>query len=381
MRENRKIVSALLTAAALAAVSPSAVWAHGCAYRGGEAPGWQQTEENGTRRWRYWNQDGGCARDCRKEIDGKLYFFDESGTMLSGWIDGEGNQLTDDGTAYMDGIYYCGSPDEGAAAEGWKYLPVQRDHGGMEQRWFYFYSNGKKAADTSITESDENGRYRYTFDEYGIMRSSKKISSSPAVLTEQWIERIPKASQDPYASEHHIKRWYYGLSDGTVVQNRMRTIGGEEYLFDQAGIMRAGLVAVTKNKKYGETLICTGDSTDCDAEDLEQYLDEYDLMYFDEKSGAKQTGTVEIVAGGEICTFEFHKSGKAVHGPYGGKLYRAGVLQKAEDVGKYEIRTVDDEDYLVNRSGQIQGPGRYRDGGMVWFVERKNGQYEITAEE
>ena len=111
-------------------------------------------------------------------------------------------------------------------AAGWRGLPVQRENGGREQRWFYFYPNGKKAADTSITESDENGRYRYTFDENGMMRSSKKLGSSPNTLTEQWIERVPKASQDSYASENHIKRWYYGLSDGTVVQNRMRNIGG-----------------------------------------------------------------------------------------------------------------------------------------------------------
>ena len=48
--------------------------------------------------------------------------------------------------------------------------------------------------------------------------------------------------------------------------------------------MRTGLVAVTKDKKYAETLICAGDSTDCSVEDLENYLEEYDLMYFDEGS-------------------------------------------------------------------------------------------------
>lgn len=58
--------------------------------------------------------------------------------------------------------------------------------------------------------------------------------------------------------------------------------------------MRTGLVAVTKDKKYAETLICAGDSTDCSVEDLENYLEEYDLMYFDEGSGARRTGTVNL---------------------------------------------------------------------------------------
>lgn len=384
MRGSKKTFSLLLTAAALAAVSPAVSFAEGGNQEtaaGQAGAHWQQVSEGGLNVWRYIDSSGVPVRNGQREIDGKLYFFDEDGGMMSGWIDGDGNPLEDDGLAYMDGVYYCGGPDEGAAATGWRCLPVQRENGGREQRWFYFYPNGKKAADTSITESDENGRYRYTFDENGMMRSSKKLGSSPNTLTEQWIERVPKASQDPYASENHIKRWYYGLSDGTVVQNRMRNIGGKEYLFDQAGIMRTGLVAVTKDKKYAETLICAGDSTDCSVEDLENYLEEYDLMYFDEESGARRTGTVELVSKGAIYTFEFHGSGKAVHGPHQGKLYRAGALQKAEDVGKYEIRTVDDKDYLVNRSGEIQSPGRYRDGGTVWVVERKNGAYEISAED
>lgn len=384
MKQNRKTVTVFLTAAALAVAVPASAWASEgsqTAVLGGQTAGyWQQTAGETGSIWMYVDSRGEYVRDCRKEIDGRIYFFDEAGKMLSGWISQEGTELDDSGgQGYLEGVYYCGGPEEGAAATGWKYLPVKHVNGGMEHRWFYFKSGGKKVVSTSITESDENGQYRYTFDEYGILRSSKKTGGKDGVLKEQWIQRVPKRSQDPYASENGILRWYYGLSDGNVVRDRIKTIDGKEYLFDSVGIMRTGLVAVTSEKKFAETLICEGDSVDCDVELLENCLDEYDLMYFDEQSGARQTGTVQISSYGDTYTFEFMDSGKAVHGPKNGKLYRAGVLQTADTGDKYQVKTVDDEDYLVNTSGRIQPPGRYRDGDMVWTVERGEDGYEITA--
>ncbi len=308
-------------------------------------------------------------------------FYDETGAPLYGWISEDGQALDDtSGDAYLDGVYYC-DPDERGAATGWKYLMVKKPEGGMERCWFYFKENGKKAADESITESDENGRYRYKLDENGILCSSKKIAGSSPSHTEQWIERVPTASQDFYANQHGIKRWYYGLSNGKVVTDQLKTIDGKVYLFDSLGIMRTGLIAVTKNRKYYETLICGTDGIDCDADSLEAYLDEYDLMYFDEISGARQTGETEITSYGQKLSFRFEDNGKAVHGSSGGCLYKAGLLQRAEAGSKYEVKTVDGCDYLVNSEGRIQKKGRYRDhGDVVWVVEREDGAYSIFQE-
>lgn len=384
-----KLMIPVMLAAAMLTVHPDMVWGtetSGVINAGDvqSVPGsWQQVTDASGTYWTYQDSQGQLLRDCKRQIDGRLYFFDESGRMLSGWITEDGEALDDSsGEAYVDGVYYCGSPDEGWAITGWKYLLVQREDGGMQRRWFYFKSSGRKAADTSITERDENGQYRYTFDENGILRSSKKIGGGTAPRSPQWIERVPSASQDAFSNENGIKRWYYGLSDGEVITNRLKTIDGKEYLFDAKGIMRTGLIAVTGDKKYGKTLICALDDMDADVEALDQYLDEYDLMYFDEATGARQTGTVEITSYGDTHTFGFGSNGVALHGPKSGRLYRAGLLLRADTGDKYQVKTVDDQDYLVNTSGRIQSPGHYNDNGTVWTVERADdGGYEISREQ
>ena len=379
MKSGRKFLLTLFLAAAAAQTAPAGVaWAESAGAEGK----WQKGSEQGRDYWMYQDKTGEWFRGGSRTIDGKLYFFDASGRMMSGWISEDGEMLEDGGgEAYLDGAYYCGGPDEGWAVTGWKYLPVMLEDGGVDQCWFYFRSNGRKIVSSSIEEQDENGRYRYRFDENGILCESKKLGGKNT-RKEQWIQRIPTASQDAYANAHGIQRWYYGLSDGSVVQDRMRTIGGQDYLFDSLGIMRTGLVAVGPGNKYAETLICTTDAADCNVDDLESYLEEYDLMYFDEQSGARQTGEIKLTSRGKTYTFLFLSSGKAAHGVRDGKLYRAGVLQKAEGEGRYEIRTVDDKEYLVNPSGQVQGSGRYkdRDGETVWLVRRENGGYCITVE-
>ena len=50
-------------------------------------------------------------------INGKKYFFDDEGRMMSGW-------LTDDGN-----IYYLGEENEGWAYTGWQYLEPDEDLG------------------------------------------------------------------------------------------------------------------------------------------------------------------------------------------------------------------------------------------------------------
>lgn len=381
MRLGKKTAAVLLAAAAISAAFPGGAQTLNVCY-GSEDPEnpsdyrWEKVTAEDGDFWMYRYGSRSYVHGCKKEIDGKVYFFDDSGKMLSGWISGEGDSLDDeDGMAYQEGAYYCGGPDEGAAATGWRYLQIQEENGDRRRRWFYFKDGGRKAVNTSITESDENGQYRYRFDEYGILRSSRKIGEGQR--KEQWIHRIPTSSQDSYASDNEIQRWYYGLSNGKVVQDRIKTIGGREYLFDQAGIMRTGLVAVTRGKKYAETLICEGDEIDCSVESLEGYLEEYDLMYFDEKSGARRTGNVMISSGSETYTFRFRENGKAAHGPYDGKLYRAGMLQKAENGRRYEEKSVGEKEYLVDSSGRIQEVGRYQDGETVWTVKKEKDGYVI----
>lgn len=55
------------------------------------------------------------------------FIFDEEGHMLTGWIDEDGEMLTDE-EAWKEGLYYC-DPENGGrmVLNGWKYLEAEDD--------------------------------------------------------------------------------------------------------------------------------------------------------------------------------------------------------------------------------------------------------------
>lgn len=362
MRKKQKPITKILLLGIILVMSggrPEALWASEAQKGQGQ---WSIDQVGTERYWSYTDETGKFCRSQKAVIDGKTYFFDEQGHMLCGWVSEDGEAVTEEeGLGYLEGAYYCGGPEEGWAATGWKYLEVAQEDGSLRRRWFYFKDSGKKAVSTSITEEDENGAYRYSFGEDGILRSSKKIRNASGVPTSlertsggQWIQKVPGPGQDLYASENQIKRWFYGLHDGTILNSGIKTIDGKKYLFDSAGIMRTGLVVVNKEKKYQETLVCAQDGTDCSPSDLEGYMKDHDLMYFDETTGARKTGAVAVTMGGEEMKMVFDQAGRAVHGPYKGYLYSAGLIQKASKDVEYDTFVVDGKEYLVSSSGKIQ---------------------------
>ncbi|MDO4269197.1 MAG: hypothetical protein Q4C73_12060 [Eubacteriales bacterium] len=380
MKRKNKIISAVLFAGLILGGSLSSQATQG------QTPAWiQGTDSSGQTFWQYFDENGQAAVSCSREINGGLYFFDQEGRMLWGWISRDGEPAdSGSGDGYRSGgVYYCGEKDDGRAATGWKYIPVEDEDGGREKKWFYFRENGRKVAGGSITEYENGSQYRYTFDEDGVMISSKMmgVSQENNSSAGEWIQHIPGTGQDPYNSG--VVRWYYLLGSGKLVKDQIRTINGQTYIFDETGIMRAGLVLVDSSSKYAGTVFHDSDHIWCGSEDLIQYLDEYQLMYFDEVSGARQQGKIQLDMEDGTCTLAFKENGKAVHGPYQGYLYKAGVLQQAEEGSKYEIKTADGRAYLVNGSGRIQKKGRYKDSeGVWWNVESGSDSdgYIITQE-
>jgi glucan-binding YG repeat protein len=373
-----KILTAGLLAAAL--LLPSA----GTAYADGALTGWAQTTDSrGNTYWSYYDRNGECLRSTSKTIDGELYFFDEEGRMLTGWITEDGEEADDDsGDGYRNGgIYYCGE-DDGKAVKGWKYISVYRENGAFVKKWFYFKDNGKKVSGTSITEEDNGNRYRYHFDDDGIMSSSTWLNADddPELKDGKWIEHVPAADQDPLGVDK--ARWYFEKPSQELVKNQLKKIDGKTYLFDRYGIMRTGLVAVSSSGKYVETIHNEDDGVNCDADDVKAYK-KYDIMYFDEKTGARKSGKVSLTFDDGTRTLMFHSSGTAVHGVYEGKLYDCGVIQSADKDMKYEIKTVDDKDYLVSTSGTIQKAGRYKGKDGTWWTVVSGSSskgYEIEEE-
>ena len=54
------------------------------------------------------------------------YAFDDQGRMLFGWIDENGEMLTDE-DAWKSGLYYCSDNGDGRMATGWKYITAEND--------------------------------------------------------------------------------------------------------------------------------------------------------------------------------------------------------------------------------------------------------------
>ena len=83
------------------------------------------------------------------------YAFDEEGRMLFGWIDENGEMLTDE-DAWKSGMYYCGENGDGRMATGWQYITAENDEDTERDGdgyWFYFATNGKKTKDNDNRKS------------------------------------------------------------------------------------------------------------------------------------------------------------------------------------------------------------------------------------
>ena len=124
----RKTAGILIGAALL-----SAVWC-GTAFAG-----WN----NDGGRWWYQNADGSYPSGSLASIDGKVYMFDGSGYMVTGWQSVNGEWY------YFDG--------DGSRAEGWRQL---------DGKWYYLEPSAGGRMKTGWMDQDGQ---RYHFDKNGVM--------------------------------------------------------------------------------------------------------------------------------------------------------------------------------------------------------------------
>lgn len=121
-------------------VNASGVWVQGKTTKGG----WVQSGG----RWYYDNGDGTCPKSTWKSIDGKEYYFDKDGWMVTGWlkIGSIWYYLKSDGTKAYD--YWVGKTGVGG---------------------YYISKYGRMVADTTYSY----GSYIYTFDANGLCTGSE----------------------------------------------------------------------------------------------------------------------------------------------------------------------------------------------------------------
>lgn len=350
------------------------------------------SENDGEEYWYYFRENGKAYKGGNndkaslKTIGNEKYIFDDEGRMLWGWILEDGSMIDEDNSeGWKEAIYYCGSEDEGWVTVGWKQIEVEYEDDSddpdedyyMRNRWFYFGNNGKKTVDKDLRLKNADGKeYKYGFDEYGVMLSQKLVSTttvnsdgSTTTTTKyynnkgtlnkaKWIERVPSKSQNEDDYDNDVKRKFYSQKNGNLVKNEIKKIDGKWYCFDSAGIMRVGLIAV-KEGKYGYTIQNTNEDDDiwADRSDLIKAKENgYQIMYFDEKTGARKTGKINIELNDDKYTMRFMKSGEAVDGEYEGYLYEAGILLKEDKDSdeKYQEFTVNGVVYKVDKHGKVQ---------------------------
>lgn len=327
----------------------------------------------------YRNKSGEKA--CIKEINEKKYVFDEEGRVLYGWITEDGYGVDrDDDYAWQDAVYFCDLHDASLSV-GWKTIKVideNSDGDDVEKNYkFYFRTNGKKTVDAEKTITSEDGtKGKYRFNEYGAMTSSKMLTKTVtntdgtqtmqssyynkkgSKVKEQWINKIPSASQSEEDHDNEIKRWYYSDKSGNIVKNQIKKIDGKYYCFDEFGIRREGLIAV-KDGVYQYIINNTTEIYDIwgSIEDVRNAADAgYDIMYFKESSGVRENGSCTIELDDEKCKFKFGSNGIGLTGAHGGYLYHGGLLLRADkdDEGRVREYEVNGEIYTVNTSGKIQ---------------------------
>lgn len=194
------------------------------------------------------------------------YIFDENGRMMSGWINENGEMLTDTSDNWKSGIYYAGDNSDGKVVTGWKYLTAENDEDTNREGdgyWFYFKSNGKKIADADNKIIDGK---KYRFNEFGAAQfewynkpstsTSSNASPSNAAnryynkeeqtwLATGWFKTVPSESIDEEAHNNEEAHWFYADKKGDLIKAQIKSIGGQKYGFDTNGKMLHGLYKIT----------------------------------------------------------------------------------------------------------------------------------------
>lgn len=224
----------------------------------------------------------------KKVIDGKKYFFNENGQMMSGWINESGERYSEldntDEDPFVGYCYYAGDETDGVLREGWSAW----EEGSTDDKyylketiWFYFKTNDNKKVQStsasSLIKRTINGK-QYAFDSNGVMvegwdaealdPNNQDVSvvannyymedgpmDNGRLAKKEWIFAVPSQKQNLDDHDGDVKRWFYSNGSGDVIKSTMKKINKDYYAFDRNGIMKSGLCVITRGtKNYVNTI-------------------------------------------------------------------------------------------------------------------------------
>lgn len=367
--------------------------------------------------WYYFQSNGKAVKRSDSSDNVKLatlptstgkarFIFNEDGQMMFGWVDENGEMLTED-NAWKSGMYYCGDNGDGRVATGWQYITAENDEDEDREGdgyYFYFATNGKKTVDKDSKKI--NGR-KYRFDENGVAHfewfsdpgaaSGSSASGSSATnryysteeecwLSTGWFKTVPSADVDQEAHDDDEAHWFYAESDGDLVTAQIKRINGQYYGFDVNGKMLNGLYRI-EFEENGKTIKSAEE-----IEDFDELPDETEegvyVYYFGDspKEGAMKTGSTTLEIDGEKYYYNFEKAGSkkgsGTEGIDGDSIYVKGRRLEAEEGAKYQAVSYNGEEYLVNTSGKLQkNKKNIKDADDMYYITDKKGVILDSSEE
>lgn len=287
-------------------------------------------------KWFYFQSNGKAVKASTdiyisKTINGKKYYFDGNGVMLTGWV----SMATSSDAAAKDptgisSFKYFGDDDDGQMSKGWRYLtdfPEDSDD-----------SANIKTATSSNADADTGDGSWYYFDNNG----------------------VPK----------------YLDATADCMSRATSRINGQSYFFDSYGRMQYGLISV--DFADGTTQTAYFGNSDADGK-----MKTDKTSNVEEDNGDRSTFYFETAG---------NNKGAGYTGDKKNYLYYNGKLVKADKGSTTQVFEVNDKFYLVNESGQIQksnkcykSDGDYRyeiSGGTIYNIDAdKQREGEVTSGE
>lgn len=299
--------------------------------------------------WLYFNKDGKLVTSKWMTINGKTYYFDDDGQMLTGLVEIDGYN------------YYLGEESDGSRKTGWILLEDMTHDTDDEDIWCYFDDNGRMIMDQMDRKI---GNEYYTFIDGKLqtgwvnVADAGFITSAAAAATESEALKTSLEDFRYYDEENGGRRaygWYTiegapGISEsdneftfyfkgGKAYHAEsgleIFTINSNRYAFNENGEMQTGI----------QTLLDKSGNP---------------VVYYFNESGIMQTGKQTIydedLEENQIWYFHAKGSlkGQGYHGERDNQVYVNGLLKKADPELRYEPVAIGEKRYLVNTSGNIQ---------------------------
>ena len=354
-------------------------------------------DEEDDAEWFYFGSKGKKTTG-KKVIDGKTYYFNNEGILLTGWInyDGEEAEAIDAPVAAMSSAIVYADETGARVASSWvnTYAPGtdedEIEEGDADKFWYYIKSKGAAQTGRNL---DINGQTYYfgvdgkmlsgwvvgtdgddadTKDDTFFMTTDSNAFALGNVYfcgdenqgwskKNTWVKTwAPDKFED--ADNDNDQYWYWIGKDGVVfaagetasAANGMKFVDGEdrEVVIDSSNQIATKEIS---NKTYAfkaNGQMWSG---------LVKKVESGEMFYFGGKNdGSMKTGTV-MIADNDDYEYKFYfgendkndyVKGVAVTGNAGGDLYINGQLVTSDE--KYEVIPVGGVNYLIDSDGDIR---------------------------